>query len=55
MILVQKRFSNKATYEFGGETLKYTLEDKSAAGDLVINYADFPQELNQKTGKRLLN
>lgn len=48
MEIRQKRFSNKTIFEFGDETLKYTVEDKGGAGDLIINYADFPQQSSMK-------
>ena len=38
----QKRFSSQTDFEFGEETLKYTIKNKSGAADLEIAYADIP-------------
>lgn len=51
MKITQKKFSNKTTFEFENETLKYTVEDKGGAGDIIFSYADFPQKSSMKIEK----
>ena len=51
VVFKQKKFSNKTTFEFGDETLTYTVEDKGGGGDFSFYYSDFPQNSTMKIEK----
>jgi hypothetical protein len=47
MEIVQKRFSNKATFSFGDKELRYTIKDSSGSQAFSIEYGAIPTDVNE--------
>lgn len=47
MDIVQKRFSNRATFAFGERELKYTIRDRSGSHSFGIEYGSIPDDVSE--------
>lgn len=47
MEIIQKRFSNQATFFFGKDELKYTIKDSSGTQSFSVEYGSIPKDMNE--------
>ncbi len=48
MEIIQKRFSNRATFSFGESQLKYTIKDSGGSQSFSIDYGSIPAEVGER-------
>jgi hypothetical protein len=53
MEITQKKFSNRAKFEFGEESLKYTVKDKSGSHSFTIDYGSIPTDYGEVEERNL--
>ena len=53
MNISQKSFSNKTKFDFGGESLKFTVKDKSGSQSFSIDYGSIPGDHGEMEERNL--